>query len=87
VLIPEANVRHLVLRRDVIEAVAQGWFHIYPARTVDDGLQLLAGIPGASGRGIESIHEAAARRLKEPAVELKEFAVSDHNGAAVSNPE
>jgi ATP-dependent Lon protease len=83
VIIPEANVRHLVLRRDVIDAVAQGRFHIYPVRTIDEGLALLTGI-GAAGPGIESINEVAARRLKELAVGLKEFAVAEHNGAAAT---
>jgi len=77
VLIPEANVRHLVLRRDVIDAVAQGRFHIYPVRTVDQGLELLTG-----GPGLESFNTAAARRLKELAVGLKDFAAPAHNGAA-----
>ncbi len=83
VMIPEANVRHLVLRRDVIEAVAQGRFHIYPVRTIDEGLEILTGIPAAGVPGTESVAEAAARRLKELAVGLKEFAVQPHhNGAA-----
>jgi len=45
VLIPAANVKHLMLRRDVVEAVAQGKFHIYPVRTVDEGIELLTGLP------------------------------------------
>ena len=77
VLIPEANVRHLVLRRDIIDAVAQRRFHIYPVRTIDQGLELLTG-----GPGVESINDAAARRLKELAIGLKDFAAPAHNGAA-----
>jgi ATP-dependent Lon protease len=83
VLIPEANVRHLVLRRDIVDAVAQGQFHIYPVRTIDQGLDLLTGIPAAGGQAVESINDAAARRLKELAVGLKEF-TAPHNGAAES---
>jgi len=33
VLIPASNVKHLMLRRDVIDAVEAGQFHIYPVRT------------------------------------------------------
>jgi ATP-dependent Lon protease len=84
VIIPEANVRHLILRRDVIDAVAQGRFHIYPVRTIDEGLELLTGIPAAGGPGVESINDAAARRLKELAVGLKDFAAPGHNGATES---
>jgi len=54
VIIPQANVVHLMLRRDVVEAVEAGRFHIYPAATVDQALELLtgfrAGEPDEEGR-------------------------------------
>lgn len=40
--------RHLVLRRDVIDAVARGRFHIYPVRTIDEGLELLTRYSGGA---------------------------------------
>ena len=43
VLIPSANVQHLMLRRDVIEACSAGKFFIYPVTTIDEGMQLLTG--------------------------------------------
>jgi ATP-dependent Lon protease len=75
-------VRHLVLRRDIIDAVAQGNFHIYPVRTIDEGLDILTGIPSADGTGVESINQAAARRLEELAIGLKEFAALPYDGAS-----
>ena len=45
VLIPEANVKHLMLRKDVVDAASAGKFHIYPVATVDDVIELLTGIP------------------------------------------
>jgi lon-related putative ATP-dependent protease len=45
VLIPAANVKHLALRDDVIEAVAGGSFHVFPIETVDEGVELLMGAP------------------------------------------
>jgi predicted ATP-dependent protease len=45
VVIPAANVRHLMLRRDVVTAAAEGRFAIYPIDTVDQGIALLTGIP------------------------------------------
>jgi lon-related putative ATP-dependent protease len=45
VLIPAANVKHLMLRHDVVEAVRQGKFHIYPVTTIDQGIELLTGLP------------------------------------------
>jgi len=45
VLIPISNVRHLMLRNDVIEAVDAGQFHVYPVDHVDCCLELLTGKP------------------------------------------
>ena len=45
VLIPAANVKHLMLRHDVVQAVADGKFHIYPVSVIDEGMELLTGIP------------------------------------------
>lgn len=44
VLIPATNVRHLMLRHDVVEACRQGRFAIYPVEHVDQGIALLTGI-------------------------------------------
>jgi lon-related putative ATP-dependent protease len=45
VLIPADNVRHLVLRHDVVQAVREGKFHIYVVETIDQGIELLTGVP------------------------------------------
>lgn len=54
VLIPADNIRHLVLRRDVVEAVRDGKFHIYALETIDQGIELLTGVP--SGEADEEGH-------------------------------
>ena len=81
VVIPEANTRHLMLRRDVVEAVAAGRFHVYAITTVDEGLALLtgreAGERRADGRypdgsfnaAVENALAANVERLKEMRVE------------------
>ena len=33
-----------MLRRDVVEAVAEGKFHVYPVTTIDEGIEILTGI-------------------------------------------
>jgi predicted ATP-dependent protease len=48
VLIPASNVKHLMLRPDVVEAAAAGTFRIHAVATVDEGIELLTGI--AAGR-------------------------------------
>lgn len=45
VLIPASNVAHLMLRDDVVEACADGGFHIWPIHHIDEGISLLTGIP------------------------------------------
>lgn len=45
VLIPASNVKHLMLRHDVVEAVEAGQFQIYAVETVDQGIELLTGLP------------------------------------------
>ncbi|MGW8226077.1 MAG: Lon protease family protein, partial [Anaerolineales bacterium] len=45
VLIPAANTKHLMLRKDVREAAAAGMFNIYPVESIDQGIELLTGIP------------------------------------------
>jgi lon-related putative ATP-dependent protease len=44
VMIPEKNVMNLMLRRDVVEAVEKGKFHIYPVTTVEEGIEILMGM-------------------------------------------
>ena len=47
VILPKANLRHLMLRDEVVEAVAQGQFHIWAVETVDEAIALLTGMePG-----------------------------------------
>jgi ATP-dependent Lon protease len=45
VLIPHQNVQNLMLRQDVVEAAAAGRFHIYPVKTIDEGVEVLTGVP------------------------------------------
>lgn len=45
VIIPRTNVKDLMLREDVLTAVDEGKFHIYAVDTVDDGIEILTGIP------------------------------------------
>ncbi|MFN8422167.1 MAG: AAA family ATPase [Anaerolineae bacterium] len=68
VAIPASNLQHLMLRADVIEAVAAGRFHIWSVDHVDAGMELLTGMPagerGADGRyPDDSINAAVERRL------------------------
>jgi lon-related putative ATP-dependent protease len=70
VLIPAANVSHLMLKRKVVEAAAAGRFHIYACRTVDEAIELLTDLSaGARGEGgdfpASSINGKVAARLQQ----------------------
>jgi len=72
VMIPQQNVQNLMLRMEVIEAVEQGMFHIYPVEHVDQGLEILTGMSagklGPKGNyPAGTIHFLAQKRLDEMA--------------------
>ncbi len=45
VIIPIQNVEELQLKKEVVEAVEKGKFHIYPVSTIDEGIEILTGKP------------------------------------------
>ncbi len=77
VIIPEQNVINLMLRDDVRQAVADGKFHIYPVRSVDEGIEILSGVPAGvlqedGSYPEDSVHGRVAARLEQIAASLKE---------------
>ncbi len=78
VIIPSRNVKNLMLKKDVIEAVREGKFSIYPIEYVDEGLEILAGVEvGKRGKDDKfpkgSINYLVEKRLGELARSLKAF--------------
>jgi predicted ATP-dependent protease len=70
VLIPVANVKHLMLRQDIVDAAAAGQFHIYPIATVEEGIELLTGLPAGTLNAdgtytTGTINDLVAKRLAE----------------------
>jgi lon-related putative ATP-dependent protease len=45
VMIPSANLKNLMLKKEVIRAVQERKFHIYQVSTVEEGIQILTGVP------------------------------------------
>ncbi len=78
VLIPASNVKNLMLRREVVEAVAAGRFHVYPVATIDQGIEILTGVPAgqrdAAGQFPGgTINYGVERRLSEFANRVRAF--------------
>lgn len=70
VIIPESNVRNLMLREDVVEAVEKGLFHVWAIESVNEAIELLTGmefgIRDKDGRFPEgSFNDLVERRLEE----------------------
>jgi lon-related putative ATP-dependent protease len=83
VCIPASNVRNLVLRHDVRDAIAEGQFHIYPIETVDQGLEVLTDKKAGSIREEDTLHWLIDRRLEEMASALHRF-TSSREGRLIS---
>jgi predicted ATP-dependent protease len=82
VMIPESNAQNLMLKEEIVEAVKAGKFHIYTAKTIDEGIEVLTGIKAGERQndGIfqkDSINFLVDKKLKQMAEKLKEFPSSE----------
>jgi predicted ATP-dependent protease len=78
VLIPSANIKHLMLRKDVIEAVEADQFHIYPVSHIDQGIEILTGIKAGEkdengAFPLDSINGMVKQKLETMAKTLAHF--------------
>jgi len=78
VVIPASNIKHLMLRDDVVEGVAAGKFHIHAVEIVDEGIEILTGVKagaanesGAFPEG--SVNRRVQDRLRELANAVRKF--------------
>lgn len=80
VLIPQANVRHLMLRHDVVEALQAGRFHVYPISHIDQGLELLTGVPAGDLITAGTVHYLVNAQLRQFATAMMAFRPEARNG-------
>ena len=84
VMIPIQNVKNLMLRQDVVDAVRQGKFHIYAVSTIDEGIEILTGMAaGVKTDGSypeNTVNHRVEERLKGFAEGLKKFAEPEAEG-------
>jgi lon-related putative ATP-dependent protease len=78
VVLPASNVKHLMLKQEVVDAIKDGKFHIYPVLTIDEGIEVLTGIPagtiGKDGRYPEgSINRICQDQLNDMAEKVKGY--------------
>ena len=84
VMIPESNVKDMMLRKHVIEAAKKGQFHIYPVKSIDEGIEILTGKKAGERKADGTYPKATInylvdKRLKDLAKGLKEFGNKEGN--------
>jgi lon-related putative ATP-dependent protease len=84
VLIPISNVDNLMLRQDVIDAVKAGKFSVFPVENVDQGIEILTGVPAGQPDEeghypSESVNGRVMARLQELAEKVQEFSQQKMN--------
>jgi lon-related putative ATP-dependent protease len=78
VMIPHLNIDDLMLRKDVVEAVKKGEFHIYPVTTIDHGIEILTGREAGErtqdgGFKEGTVNDLVDKKLRELGKKIKEF--------------
>ena len=77
-MIPASNVQNLMLKEEILEAAKEGKFSIYPARTIDEGIEFLTGVPAGERQPDGSYRKGTVnylvnKRLWEMAEMAREF--------------
>jgi len=82
VIIPESNVCNLMLNEPVVEAVQNGRFHVWPVKSINEGIEILTGCSAGErlpegGFAEDTVNGLVEKRLKELAVRLADFGKKD----------
>lgn len=78
VIIPESNLSNLMLKEEVVQAAREGKFHIWPVKTIDEGIEILTGQQAGQKRADltfepDTVNDRVNRRLQELARQLRDF--------------
>lgn len=81
VVLPRANVKHLMLRRDVVDAVREGRFHVHAVDHVDQAMELLTGVAAGAADAAgafapDTVNGAVQARLRDLSRRRKQFAAA-----------
>ncbi len=85
VMMPVKNLKHLMLRDEVVEAVDKGQFHIWAVSTIDEGISVLTGTDAGERKPDGSYPEGSVnylvdKNLRGMANKLKFFSISQRDG-------
>lgn len=82
VIIPHQNVSNLMLSEEVVQAVKNGQFHIYPVKTIDEGLEILTGVKAGERQADGSFEEGTVNYLVDKELERLALAWREFEGEA-----
>jgi len=86
VMVPHLNIGDLMLRKDVVEAVKEGKFHIYPVKSINQGIGILTGVEAGDrldgGKFKEgTVNDLVDKKLRELGTKIREFEGGGEEGA------
>ena len=86
VITPESNVKNLMLKEEVVEAIREGKFYIWAVKTIDEGIEILTGVKAGQRREDGTFEEGTVnyrvdKRLRELAETMRRFARGEEEGA------
>ncbi len=79
-MIPASNVKHLMLRADIVAAAKAGQFHIYPIETIDQGIERLTGLAAGERGDDGQFPEGSINQLVEAKLASYTEAMHRHSG-------
>jgi len=82
VIIPHQNVSNLMLSEEVTQAVKNGQFHIYPIKTIDEGLEILTGVKAGEIQEDGSFEDGTVNFLVDLELERLALAWREFEGEA-----
>lgn len=86
VIIPKSNVDNLMLKEEIVEAVKEGKFHVWAIRTIDEGIEILTGVP--AGKKLKngsfsknSVHYLVDQRIEQLNKNLTRYSKAQLKGS------
>jgi predicted ATP-dependent protease len=80
VMVPHQNVKNMMLGEDIVKAAQEGRFHIYAVRSIDEGIEILTGVPAGEIKKDGTYTEGAVnylvlQQLRRQAESMRSYSV------------
>jgi ATP-dependent Lon protease len=83
-MIPDLNIPDLMLRKDIVKVIKEEKFHLYPVKTIDQGIEILTGVKAGKIKKDgtfekDTVNYLVDKKLTKFATQLKNFALKTEN--------